>query len=159
MRDGLSFSRSLVALSLKCAVCCGMLVTPSLLFAQERGKVEVDKDPKVDSLIENYLVDKKTGNVSANATPGKTVSVSTDGYRVQIYSGAERKAAFDAQARFQDKFPDQRTYVSYREPNFRVHVGDFRTRLEAEKLMQELRPWFPGLFIIPEKINAKISTE
>ena len=63
------------------------------------------------------------------------------------------------QARFQDKFPDQRTYISYREPNFKVHVGDFRTRLEAEKMSQELKTWFAGLFIIPEKINAKISAE
>jgi UDP-2,3-diacylglucosamine pyrophosphatase LpxH len=35
------------------------------------------------------------------------------------------------------EFPEMRTYISYREPNFKVRAGDFRTRLEARKLMQE----------------------
>lgn len=157
MRDGLSFSRSLIARSLKFAACCSLLLLPSLLLAQDRGKVEVVKDPRVDSLVQDYLIDKKTGSVS-NAQPGST-TVSTDGYRVQIYSGAQRQAAYNAQAKFQERFPYQRTYISYREPNFKVHVGDFRTRLEAEKMMHDLKPWFSGMFIVTEKIIPKLNTE
>jgi hypothetical protein len=48
---------------------------------------------------------------------------------------------------------DIRTYISYTEPDYKVRAGDFRTRLEAEKLMQELRGKFTSLFIIPGKIN------
>ncbi len=160
MRDGLSFSRSLIARSLKFAACCSLLVLPSLLFAQERGKVEVIKDPKVDSLVQDYLVEKKTGT-PANVAPGSTgvISVSTEGYRVQIYSGAQRQAAYDAQAKFQERFPDQRTYISYSEPYFKVHVGDYRTRLEAEKMAHDLKPWFSGLFIVSEKVTPKLNTE
>jgi hypothetical protein len=154
MRDGLSFSKNRFAVAIKFAVCCGILVLPSLLFAQERGKVEVVKDTKVDSLMEKYLVDK-----TERSNTGGPASVSADGYRVQIYSGTERKSAYDAQAKFQDRFPDMHTYISYSEPNFRVHVGDFRTRLEAEKMANELKPWFSGLFIIPEKINPKLTSE
>lgn len=144
-------------MSLRFAACCSLLILPTLLFAQERGKVEVVKDPKVDSLVENYLVEKKAGTLP-NAPAGIN-PVSTDGYRVQIYTGAQRQAAYDAQAKFQQHFPDQRTYISYREPNFKVHVGDFRTRLEAEKMMHELKPWFSGMFIVTEKITPKLNTE
>lgn len=158
MRDGLSFSRSLITLTLKFAACCSLFLLPSMLFAQGRGKVEVVKDPKVDSLIQEYLVDKKTGPL-ANAPAGDAAPVSTDGYRVQIYMGAQRQGAFEAQARFQQRFPDLRTYISYREPNFRVKVGDFRTRLEAEKMVHDLKPWFSGLFIVSEKISPKLNTE
>jgi hypothetical protein len=158
MRDGLSFSRSLITFSLKFAACCGLLMLPSMLLAQERGKVEVVKDPKVDSLIQDYLVDKKTGPLP-NVSAGNAVQVSTDGYRVQIYSGAQRQAAYDAQAKFQQRFPDQRTYISYSEPYFKVHVGDFRTRLEAEKMENDLKAWFSGMFIVTEKITPKINTE
>jgi hypothetical protein len=155
MGDGLSFSKTIFIVPLQFAICCSLLVLPSLLLAQERGKVEVVKDQKVDSLIEKYLVDKreKTG------TTGTAYSVSTDGYRVQIYSGAERKAAYDAQAKFREKFPDERTYISYVEPDFKVRVGDFRTRLEAEKMANELKSWFSGLFIIPEKVTPKVDEE
>lgn len=130
---------------------------PSLLFAQERGKVEVIKDPKVDSLVQDYLVERKAG-VLPNAPAGNN-PVTTEGFRVQIFSGAQRQAAYDAQAKFQQRFPDYRTYISYSEPNFRVHVGDFRTRLEAEKMMHDLKPWFSGLFIVSEKITPKLNTE
>ena len=113
--------------------------------------MEVDKDPRVDSLIEGYV----TGGKGKAALPA-----SSEGYRVQIFSGSDRKGAFDAQAKFQEKYPDQRTYLIYREPNFKVRVGNYRSRLEAEKMMQELRPWFSGLFIIPGKIDLpKLDTE
>jgi hypothetical protein len=158
MRDGLSFSRSLITLPIKFAACCSLFLLPSMLFAQERGKVEVVKDPKVDSLIQDYLVEKKAGT-PANVPAGNAAPVSTDGFRVQIYSGAQRQAAYDAQAKFQEKFPDQRTYISYSEPYFKVHVGDFRTRLEAEKMAHDLKPWFSGLFIVQEKVTPKLNTE
>jgi hypothetical protein len=159
MRDGLSFSKSLNTISLKLAAVCSLLILPSMLFAQERGKVEVVKDPKVDSLIQGYLVDKKTGPLPNVPVGSNTAMISTEGFRVQIYSGVQRQAAYDAQAKFQERFPDQRTYISYSEPYFKVHVGDFRTRLEAEKMANDMKPWFSGLFIVSEKITPKLNTE
>lgn len=138
----------------KYIVFAGILCLPSLLFAQTRGKVEVDKDPKVDSLIGNYLV----GGKKNSAEPAS--SSSSYGYRIQIFSGSDRKGAYSAQTKFQDRFPETRTYISYRDPNFKVKVGDFRSRLEAEKMIQELKPAFNGLYIISEKINLpKLDTE
>ncbi len=111
--------------------------------AQERGKVEVVKDPRIDTLIA-----KRT-----SLKVSSTVALSSNGYRVQIFSGPGRSDAYTAQARLQAKYPGMRTYLSYTVPNFKVKAGDFRTRLEAEKFKQELQPSFSGLFIIPEKIN------
>ncbi|HEY2580554.1 MAG TPA: SPOR domain-containing protein, partial [Mucilaginibacter sp.] len=88
---------------------------------------------------------------------GKQVSATGDepanGYRVQIFFGSSRQAAYDAQAKINEEHPELRTYITYNEPNFKVRAGDFRTRLEAEKLMKEITPLFTSLFIIPEKIN------
>jgi hypothetical protein len=84
-----------------------------------------------------------------------TVTAATTGYgyRVQIYNGSSRKEAYDAQARFMNEHPDMRTYIGYTEPNYKVRAGDFRSRMEAERLMQELRGRFTSLFIIGGKIN------
>jgi hypothetical protein len=115
-------------------------------FAQQtRGKVEVVKDPLVDTLIAKRF--------ELNNAAGSPIISSSYGYRVQIFSGSNRKDAYNAQARLQDQYPELRTYIIYNEPNFKVRAGDFRTRLEAQKLMQELRPSFSSLFIISEKIN------
>ena len=151
MKSSMPFCSAIFAVTIRCAVFLGLLFLPSLLSAQTRGKVEVDKNPKVDSLIGNYLVGGKTGNGNAP---------SSNGFRVQIFSGSSRKGAYAAQAKFLDKYPAVPTYVTYREPNFKVHVGDFRSRLEAEKMMDDLKDYFAGLFIIEEKINLpKLDTE
>ncbi|GAC1311413.1 MAG: hypothetical protein NVSMB24_30840 [Mucilaginibacter sp.] len=118
---------------------------PALSFAQTRGRVEVVKDPLIDTLIAR----RPNLNKAILNTGEETVY----GYRVQIFFGSSRQAAYDAQEKFRQEYPDLRTYVSYTEPNFKVQAGDFRTRLEAEKLRSELTQTFTTLFIISGKIN------
>ncbi|MHB8206635.1 SPOR domain-containing protein [Mucilaginibacter sp.] len=154
MKKRVSVWRSVFTVFVKCVVLIGLLSLPSLVLAQTRGKVEVDKDSKVDSLIGNYLV----GGGKTNT--GEPASESSYGYRIQIFSGSDRKAAYNVQSKFQNKFPDTHTYLSYRDPNFKVKVGDFRSRIEAEKMVEEMKPAFGSLFIISEKINLpKLDTE
>jgi hypothetical protein len=123
--------------------CCIFFVLCSITApAQTRGKVEVVKDARVDTLAARW----------SSLSKG-TVRSSNFGYRVQIFSGPNRKDAYSAQDRFQQEHPDMRTYISYRDPNFKVHAGDFRTRLEAQKMLEELKPYFTGMFVISGKIN------
>jgi hypothetical protein len=124
-----------------------IIFIPATLHAQTRGTVEVVKDPRIDTLAARRSGLKVNGATSANYL------VSNNGYRVQIYNGTNRKDAYSAQEKFTNLYPDTRTYISYSEPNFKVRAGDFRTRLEAEKVMQELRGKFTSLFIIEGKIN------
>lgn len=133
---------------IKCCIFFMLLIASTQAFAQQtRGKVEVIKDPLVDTLIaRRFTLSKETVGVMPT-------SYSTYGYRVQFFSGSNRKDAYNAQARMQSEYPELRTYILYSEPNFKVRAGDFRSRLEAEKLTQELRTKFPSLFIISEKIN------
>jgi hypothetical protein len=123
------------------------LIAVCLLFAgaasaQSRGKVQVIKDPRIDTLA------------ARRADLGKIVGLEQAmGFRVQIYGGSVRKEAYNTQAKFQQDFPDIRSYVTYSEPNFKVRVGDFRTRLEAEKFQDQLKKTYEGTFIVTDKIN------
>ena len=38
-------------------------------------------------------------------------------------------------------------------PNFKLRVGDYRTRLEAEKMLHELRTAYPGCFVVPDEVE------
>jgi hypothetical protein len=128
---------------LSLVVCCIFFV-PLISAAQTRGKVEVVKDPLIDTLM------------ARRPFLGKTIAgegTTSNGFRVQIYFGSNRQAAYNAQAKFANEYPETPTYVSYIEPNFKVQAGDFRTRLEAQKLQSELKDMFSILFIIPTKIN------
>jgi hypothetical protein len=123
-----------------------ILFSAGLTFAQNQGKVTVVKDALIDSLIARRITLNKLA--SNNGTP-----ILVSGYRVQVFFGTNRKEAYNEQARFKSIYPELNTYLSYTQPNYRVKVGDFRTRAEAQKLMTELRPEFPTLFIFNELIN------
>lgn len=133
--------------------CCFLLLWAFCSQAQTRGKIEEIKDPRIDTLMKRRLeVAKPVHNAGSNISAPSTF-ISLNGFRVQFFSGSNRADAYNAQAKFNHKYPDLRTYIVYQEPNFKVRAGDFRTRMEANKFMEELRPMFTGLFIISEKIN------
>jgi hypothetical protein len=127
---------------------------PRTVSAQTRGTVEVIKDARIDTLAARRGTLKVSGGSSASST-----GTSSYGYRVQIYNGSSRKEAYNVQAQFVNEHVGIRTYITYSAPNYKIRAGDFRTRLEAEKLMQELRGSYTSLFIIRGKINPpKITT-
>ncbi|MDP9046859.1 MAG: SPOR domain-containing protein [Bacteroidota bacterium] len=144
MKKAKSYSTAKSSLVL---VCFFFITTflPAISFAQTRGKVEVVKDPLIDTLIAR----RPTLNRSNLNTGEET----TYGYRVQIFFGSNRQAAYNAQEKFREEYPELRTYITYTEPNFKVQAGDFRTRLEAERLRNELTQMFNSLFVISGKIN------
>lgn len=116
-------------------------------FAQEKGKVVVIMDPQIDSLIVRRLELSRSENSGS--------SVSSSGFRVQIFSGLDRQDVYTEQTQFKSIYPNVTTYISYTQPNYRLRVGDFRTRLEAEKFMNELKKQYSSMFIFSEKINLR----
>lgn len=113
-------------------------------FGQDRGNVVVIKDPRIDSLIARRLELGKVNNSGS--------SVSALGFRVQIFSGLSRDDAYSEQTKFKTRYPNVRTYISYTQPNYRVRVGDFRTKLEAQKFLNELKKYYSSLFVFAETI-------
>ncbi|WP_299286324.1 SPOR domain-containing protein [uncultured Mucilaginibacter sp.] len=113
---------------------------------QTRGEVEVIKDPRIDTLIAHRLLATKS-------PAGKTVNGAAYGFRVQFFISSDRNEIYAKQAAFNQMYPDLRTYIVYQEPNYKIKAGDFRSRLEAQKLMHDLRTQFPTLFLVSEKIN------
>jgi len=75
-----------------------------------------------------------------------------DGYRLQIYFG-DRKNAQEKRGSFIRKYPNAGAYISYLAPNFRLRVGDFRTRLECEKFKEEIGREYPGCYLVKDKIE------
>lgn len=128
----------------------------SQAFAQTKGEVIVVKDPLIDSLIAKRIELNRVKPTASNPTGASSAIVSSMGYRVQIYYGSDRREVFSQQAQFKSSYPKLNTYITYKEPNYYLRVGDYRTRLEAQKFMNELRPSYPTLFIFREKINAPI---
>ena len=83
------------------------------------------------------------------------------GFRVQVFDDNNvRTARHEAQARknqIELRFPEYKAYVTFNSPYWRVKVGDFASRSEAEAAMAEIRQAFPGmarsLRIVRDRIN------
>ena len=135
----------------------GMLAAlpTSGLFAQERGRLEVVEDPMISALQRlraQHLIAGTGTNPSAVRERNPASRTVARGFRVQIYMGASRSEAYAEQARFQRLFSNIDTYVSYEAPNYRVKVGDFRSRSEADQLMRGLSQQFNNVFVHTEDI-------
>jgi hypothetical protein len=77
------------------------------------------------------------------------------GYRLQIYSGTNRGEAYSLQVEFALKYPTLDCYLTYTQPNYRLRVGDFASRADAEKVkkMIEKDNEFDIAFIVSDKVN------
>ena len=60
------------------------------------------------------------------------------GYRLQICFDSNKKVIDEARDMFLKLYPLIATYVEFEAPHFNLKVGDFRTRLEAEKVKRKV---------------------
>ena len=97
-----------------------------------------------ESLV-NRLVEKhKKINADHSFMPG---------YRIQLYFGSDRSHATDLKTDFIGSYPKTNAYVVYRQPNFKLRVGDFKTRLEALKFLKEIQGEYNTAFIVQDDVK------
>jgi len=133
-----------------------VLFFPGAVLAQKKGEVKVVKDSLI-AILQQYRSalarDIAYGSSqTASEDPSQLTRTTVRGYRVQIFLGRSRSEAYAEQARFRQLFDDIETYITYDAPNYRVKVGDFRSRREAERLMEGLREQFSNVFVFTEDI-------
>ncbi len=112
-----------------------------------RDSVTLPKDTiryKMDPSVEKQLEKKKELNRSKPPT--------IDGFRVQIYAGNSRQQAMQIRTEVLGAYTDYAAYLIYKQPTFRVRVGDFKTRFEAQKFLNELKAQYPSSFIVPDEV-------
>ena len=79
-----------------------------------------------------------------------------DGFTIQIYSGPKREDALVAKAKMVKAIGDElEADIQYTQPKFRVTVGKYFTKLEAQKDLIRLKNYFSNAILIPEKILIK----
>lgn len=69
-----------------------------------------------------------------------------DHYKIQIYSGNSTQAGTILR-RFRNKVGTWKSDIEYETPNYKVWVGSFRNRLEADRALIEIKKEFPNALI------------
>ena len=76
-----------------------------------------------------------------------------DGYRIKIHFGIDQTAAKEVKQKFSARYGDILSYLEYKQPNFVIVVGNFKTRLDAFETLKRIQLDFPNAFIIKSKIK------
>lgn len=75
------------------------------------------------------------------------------GYRILAYNGSERQTVMNLRKSIIARVPDEKDYLTYQQPNFRLKVGDFFSRIEAQQVLNQLSDLIPNAQIVQEQIN------
>jgi hypothetical protein len=110
-----------------------------LLFFYQKSvgqisKVSVSQDPKFEQLLN----DKRKINSSITIN---------DRYKIQIFNGDtenSKKTLTD----FKKENKNMDATIVFSTPLYKVWVGNFKTRIEAEKSLNDLRKKYPNAFLI-----------
>ena len=109
---------------------------------KEEGRVNIINDVRLDTLLQRYTAINER-------------KASIQGFRIQIVASSNRTEIYKVKSQFYSMFPDQRPYVVYQQPNFKLRVGNYRTRLEAYKDLQEILTEFSDAFIIRDELKIE----
>lgn len=82
-----------------------------------------------------------------------SVKMTMPGYRVQIFYGGQRAKATEIRSAFIKKFPTTPAYLIYQQPNFKVRIGDFKTRLEAMQFLDLIQENYSSAFIVKDDVK------
>ncbi|WP_299755636.1 sporulation protein [uncultured Pontibacter sp.] len=77
------------------------------------------------------------------------------GYRILAYNGSQRQTVMNLRKAIIYRVPDVQDYLTYQQPNFRLMVGDFFSRVEAQQVLNQINDLIPNAQIVQDKINIR----
>ena len=114
-----------------------LLFASSQFCLAQEGNLSINQDQKIDKL----LTIKKEMNTS---------ETDSERYKIQIYSG-NRAGAEKAKTKINSKMSDLPSILEFETPNYKIWVGNFRNKLEADRTLLKVQNEFPNAFVFKPK--------
>ncbi len=114
--------------------------------------VSIIKDPRIDMLLNKQAeLNKEVDKLNNKAGPG---------YRIMVINTNDRTKALEVKSRMMSDFPEEKSYLIYQSPYFKIMIGNFRTRQEAEPFQKKILEIYPtGVIIVPATVEYKPEKE
>ncbi len=125
------------------------LMFPIFVFSQSdttfntKGEIISINQKGVDKLVSKYKqILKKTGGV--------------EGWRIQLIFKDQKEEILPYQIKFTNLYPEIPVQIAFDSPNYKLTVGNFRTRNEALKIKHQISKNFPGAYPVPIIIDPDL---
>ncbi|MDT7829465.1 SPOR domain-containing protein [Pricia sp. S334] len=120
-------------------IVCLLYFAASAAFVQaQKGEVNIAQDQKISDLLAIY----KTANESAAY------------YRIQVGFGSHDRAQ-EIKSKVEIDFPNLSSHIDFDSPTYRVRVGRFRDKLDAERKFREVRKKYPDAMLLQPKKSSR----
>ncbi len=93
------------------------------------------------------VLNKKLDSIAANRTLQEI-----SGYRILVYSGTSSDESSKVRKQLYQYDPSLSVHTDFKQPTFRVKVGNFTDRVQANYILNDLRKQFPNAMIVPDMI-------
>jgi len=125
------------------------------IYVAGEGFIKISCDPKIKELI---------GVNSPEISEDKDNSITTNGYRIQVFMSNDpktaRKESSEKRSLIKEAFSDIFVYEDYNAPNFKLLAGDFLSKEEADVFKQRLLKAIPQLgkemYVVQSKIKISM---
>ncbi len=122
----------------------------------DSSNIVIHADPRLAMLIASISTPSSPRKNNSGNSGRRTGSThSGKGFRVQLYNGNDRLKATQMKVDFLRRFPGVRAYMTYIQPQYRLKVGDFKTRREAQELYRQINGIYSPLMIVPDIVLIK----
>lgn len=117
-----------------------LFIAVSVSFAiAQTGTISITQDEKIDALLTVY----------------KTTLSSSDYYTIQVGFVSSNTKANELKSLVNIDFPNLSSRVDFDSPTYRVKVGRFKTKLEAERQFIDVRKKYPNAMLLAPKKSTK----
>ena len=146
----------------KNVICCLPILLSLFLFACSASKSPTDR--KDEATLQGYEksfdptrydLDYTEAPADKNnaGTPSSISRKNISGFRIQVLISSEFEECQQSRRELQNRFPDQKTYIIHEFPFYKLRLGNFRTRREAESYQKSLSGKnIRNTQIVPDKI-------
>ena len=115
------------------------------------GKVIVNKDARLDILAKQEAdINKATVGLGTKAAKG---------YRLLVLSSNDREYAMKVRTTLLQRFPGEKVYMTFQAPFFKLKVGNFIEKDDAEKFRKTLvssKIVTTNVYLVPEIVEVKV---
>lgn len=105
-------------------------------FAQD-GKINIQQNPKFEQLLNEKR--KINSSIAVN-----------ERYKIQVFSGVAEKAK-KTLIECRQNFSNLDGTIIFSTPNYKVWIGNFKSRIEAERNLIEIKKAYPNAYLIKPK--------
>ena len=109
------------------------------LTAQNEGVINIQSSENIKRIIAKKRYYNKNNKV-------------IKGFKIQLFYGNE-EAAYNVRDKFSSVFPDTKIEIRFFSPEWKVWVGSYKTKLEADFALKEIKEALFNAFVFPTDIK------